>query len=111
MSALMDIWHAIQTVVTSADYFTLGAAVLVIIIAGFLMESVSSVVQVTLVSLVAFALVKAAITMATGHHDVAVLAGSYWADFKDMPMLTLLAYAVVFGALISIVSTIRNIIR
>lgn len=111
MSALMDIWHAMQAVVTSADYYALGAAVLVIIIAGFLMESVRSVIPVTLVSLVAFALVRAAIAMATGHHDVAVLASTYWADFKNLPMLMLLAYMLIFGVLISLVSTIRNIIR
>ncbi len=111
MSALMEIWHAIHVVVTSADYYTLGAAVAVILIAGFLMESVGSVVPVTLVSLLGFVLVKAAIAMATGHHDIAALAGDYWMGFKDLPMLILLAHTLIFGVLISVVSTIRNIIR
>jgi hypothetical protein len=111
MSALMEIWHAIQAVVTSADYYTLGAAVIVILIAGFLMESVSSVIPVTVVALLAFVLAKFAVAMATGHHDVQALAAGYWDAFKDLPMLILLAYALVFGVLISIVSTVRSAIR
>ena len=111
MSVLMEIWHAIHAVVASADYYTLGAAVVIILIAGFLMESVGSIVPVTLASLLGFVLVKAVITMVTGHHDIAVLAGDYWVAFKDLPMLLLLAYALIFGVLISVVSTIRNIIR
>ncbi|MDE1987162.1 MAG: hypothetical protein KGJ28_11525 [Alphaproteobacteria bacterium] len=111
MSALMEIWHAIHAVVASADYYTLGAAVIVIVIAGFLMESVSSVVPVTIVSLLAFVLVKAGIAMATGHHDIAVLIDEYWVAFKDLPMLILLAYLLIFGVLISVVRTVRNLIR
>ncbi len=111
MSVLMEIWQAIHGVVTSADYYTLGAAVAVILIAGFLMESIGSVLSVTLVSLLGFVLVKAAIAVATSHHNVAALAGDYWAGFKDLPMLVLLAYVLIFGILISLVSTIRNAVR
>ncbi len=112
MSALMEIWHAIQAVVTSADYYTLGAAVIIIIIAGFLMESVRSLVPVTLVALLAFVLAKFAIAATVGHeHDLEALTKADWRAFVDLKMLVLLAYALVFGVLIGVVNTIRSMIR
>lgn len=112
MSALLDIWHTIQAVVTSADYYTLGAAVLIIIIAGFLMEGVRSVVPVTLVALLAFVLVKTALAMTVGGaHDVEALATADWKAFVDLKMLVLLAYSLVFGVLISVVNVVRSAVR
>jgi len=112
MSALMDIWHAIQAVITSADYWTLGAAILIVIIAGFLMESVKSVIPVTLVALIAFVLTKAVLAMVHGGaHDVEALATSDWKAFVDLKMLVLLAHALVFGVLISVVNVIRSAVR
>jgi len=112
MSALMDIWHAIQAVATSADYWTLATAVLVIIVAGFIMESLSSLIPVTLMSLIIFTLVKFALAMTVGgQHDAEALGLSYWQAFVDLKMLTLLAYAIVFGVLIAVVNLIRTAIR
>jgi len=112
MSALMDIWHTIHALVTAADYYTLGAAILIIIIAGFLMEGIRSVVPVTLVALLAFALVKFVLAMTVGgHHDVEILATDYWNAFAGMKALLLLAYALIFGVLIAVVNVIRSIIR
>jgi hypothetical protein len=112
MSALMDIWHAIQAVVTSADYWTLGAAILVVIVAGFIMESLGSLISVTLVSLIVFALLKFVLAMTIGgQHDAETLALTNWQAFVDLKMLTLLAYAVVFGVLIAVVNLIRSAIR
>jgi len=112
MSALIDIWHAITAVVTSADYYTLGAAVLIIIISGFLMESVRSVVPVTLVALIVFVLVKAVLAMTVGGaHDVEALATADWKAFVDLKMLVLLAHALVFGVLIGVVNVIRSAVR
>ena len=112
MSALMDIWHAIQTIATSADYWTLGAAILIVIIAGFIMEGLSSLITVTLMSLLAFVLVKFALAMTMGgQHDPGVLAQSFWQGFVDFKMLTLLAYFILFGVLITVVNLIRSAIR
>ena len=111
MSALMDIWHAIQAVATSADYYTLGAAILIIIISGFLMESVKSVIPVTLVALVAFVLVNFVLAMVRGSHDVEALATADWKAFVDLKMLVLLAHAIVFGVLIAVVNVIRSAVR
>ncbi|HUO99081.1 MAG TPA: hypothetical protein VMU01_10455 [Rhizomicrobium sp.] len=112
MSALMDIWHAIQAIVTTADYYTLGAAVLIIIIAGFLMESIKGVVPVTLVALLAFVVVKFVLALTIGGaHDVEALATADWKAFVDLKMLTLLAYALVFGVLIGVVNVIRSAVR
>jgi|WetSurMetagenome_2_1015567.scaffolds.fasta_scaffold725831_2 hypothetical protein len=112
MSALMDIWHTIQAVVTSADYWTLGAAILVVIVAGFIMESLGSLISVTLVSLLIFVLIKFVLAMTMGgHHDAEALAVADWQAFVDLKMLTLLAYAIVFGVLIAVVNLIRSAIR
>lgn len=112
MSALMEIWHAIQAVVSSADYYTLGAAVVIIIIAGFLMESMRSLVPVTLVALLAFVLVEFGLAATVGkHHDVEMLAQHYWDAFVSLKMLMLVAYSVLFAVLIAVVSTIRSFVR
>ena len=112
MSALMDIWHAIQAVVTSADYWTLGAAILVVIVAGFIMESLGSLISVTVVSLLVFVLIKYVLAMTVGNqHDAEALYLSDWQAFVDLKMLTLLAYAIVFGVLIAVVNLIRSAVR
>jgi hypothetical protein len=112
MSALMEIWHTIQAVVTAADYYTLGAAILIIIIAGFLMEGVRSVVPVTLTALLAFVLAKFVLAMTVGGaHDIEALATADWKAFVDLKMLVLLAYALVFGVSISVVNVIRSAFR
>ena len=112
MSALLQIWHAVQAVVLSADYYTLGAAVVIIIIAGFLMDGLRGIVAATLVSLIAFAAVKFVISLVTGtEHDMEVLAAADWRAFVDLKMLVLLAHALIFGVLIAVVSTIRSMIR
>lgn len=112
MSILLQVWHAIQAVIVSADYYTLGAAVVIIIIAGFLIEGVRSIVPATLAALLAFVLAKFAIAMAVGNqHDVEALARADWRAFVDLKMMVLLAHALIFGVLIGVVSTIRSMIR
>jgi hypothetical protein len=112
MSVLLQIWHAVQAVIVSADYYTLGAAVVIIIIAGFLIEGVRSILPATLAALLAFVLVKFALALSVGNqHDVEALARADWRAFVDLKMLVLLAHALIFGVLIGIVSTIRSMIR
>lgn len=112
MSVLLQVWHAVQAVVASADYYTLGAAVVIIIIAGFLIEGVRSIVPATLAALLAFVLVKFALAVSVGNqHDVEALAQADWHAFVDLKMLVLLAHALIFGVLIGVVSTIRSMIR
>jgi hypothetical protein len=98
--------------VLSADYYTLGAAVVIIIAAGFLIDGVRSIVPATLAALLAFVLVKFAIALTVGNqHDVEALAQADWRAFVDLKMLVLLAHALIFGVLIGLVSTIRSMIR
>jgi hypothetical protein len=112
MSALMEIWHSIHGLVLAADYYTLGAAILIIVISGFLMEGLRSLVPVTLVALLAFALVKFVLSMTVGNQpNVDVLATDYWQAFTGMRALLLLAYALIFGVLIAAVNLIRNVVR
>jgi hypothetical protein len=112
MSALLEIWRTIHAVVAASDYYTLGAAILIIIISGFLMESLRTVIPVTLAALLAFALVKFILAMTVGNqHDVEILASTDWRFFADMKALLLLAYALIFGVLIAAVNLIRSIVR
>jgi len=112
MSALMEIWHAIQAVVSSADYYTLGIAVVIILAAGFLLEGLNSIFNVTLVSLIVFVLAKFGLALATGHHvDPEAELTSFWTSFVDLKMLTLVAYLVTFGVLIALVNAVRSIFR
>jgi hypothetical protein len=112
MSALMEVWHAVQAIVQSADYYTLGAAVVIIIAAGFMIEGIRSAVPATLGALIVFALVKFILALTIGHaKDIEVLATTDWRLFADMKVLVLLAYSLVFGVLIAAVSAIKSLIR
>lgn len=105
MSALMEVWHAIQAVVTSADYYTLGAAIIIIILAGFFTRNV---ISATLLGLVAFVLLKALIALTIGgQHDIEAYATGDWRAFVDMKMLVLVAYSVIFGVLIAVVYAVK----
>lgn len=112
MSALLEIWHAIEAVVMAADYYTLAAGVVIILAAGIMMESMSSIINVTLASLFIFVLAKFALVLALGHHvDLESQAAAFWNGFVDLKMLALAAYLVIFAVLIGAVSTIRSIVR
>lgn len=112
MTALLQIWHAVEAVVMSADAFTLAAAVVIIIAAGFLTESLSSIVQVTLTALIAFVLAKFAIALSLDHAgSVQSHATAFWHGFVDLKMLVLAAHVLIFAVLIGVVNTVRSIFR
>jgi hypothetical protein len=111
MSALMDVWHAIQAVVTSADYITLGIAVVVVLVAGFTIERLGSLVSATVLALIVFAALEFVRAVAIGHQDAMAFATTDWHAFVDLRMLTFVAYFVVFGVLIALVNVIRSAIR
>ncbi|MDE2182341.1 MAG: hypothetical protein KGJ78_04910 [Alphaproteobacteria bacterium] len=111
MSALMDIWHAIQGLLTSADYITLGLIVVIAIVAGVLIQGLNSVISATFWSLVAFAALGFARAITLGHQDAIAFAKADWHAFLGMGMLTLVAYSVVFIVLIAVVNVIRSAVR
>jgi len=111
MSEVMVVWHAILAVVSAADTYTLAAAVVIIIAAGFLSESLGSLLSTTILSLVVFAAAKYVLAIAVGHQSPAGFALADWHAFLDLKMLTFLAYVIVFGVLIAVVNVIRSAFR
>jgi len=107
---LMDIWHAIQAIVTSADWKTLAIMAVIALGAGYMMQSVGSVVATTVVALVAFALVEYALAITLGKQSPSGYAIADWDAFKHLAMLTLLAYGLIFGIAIGIAYTAKTLI-
>jgi hypothetical protein len=110
MPFLMDIWHAVQAIVMSADWKTLAVMAVIALAAGYTMQSLGSVVSTTVVALVAFALVEYALAITIGKQSPAGHAAADWEAFKHLAMLTLVAYGVVFAVAIAVAHTAKSLI-
>ena len=110
MVFLMDIWHAIQAIATTSDIITLVLIAVVAIGAGFMMQSMGSIVATTLIALVAFALAGYVRAVTMGGQNAAAFAIKDWQAFQDLHMLTLLAYALTFAVLIAAAHAARSLI-
>ncbi len=108
MSALMDIWHSIHLILTSADWITLALIAVCVLAAGFAIQGLNSIVSATVLALVGFAILVFARAVVMGGHAVAAYAHTSWQDFLGLQMLTLIAYAVIFAILIAVVHVIRS---
>jgi len=111
MSALTDIWHTIQSIVTSADWITLVVAAIVVIGAAFAIDGLNALLGATVLSLVVFGLLDYVRAVTLGHQNATATATTDWHNFLALPMLTLLAYAILFAVLISLVHVIRTAVR
>ncbi len=110
MSFLMDIWHAVLAIVHSSDLLTLVIMAVIAAGAGIMMSSLGSVLNTTLVALIAFALVEYALAITVGKQNAAAYANTDWQAFQNLHMLTLLAYALMFGVVIAVAHGIRTAI-
>ena len=112
MSANADLWHEILAVVTGSDGFSLALAVLLAAAAGFALERVHSFTGVTLAALAVFALAKFALALGLYRaHSIDVVFDRLWSDFAAMPMLTFIAYALLFAAVVALVAAARAALR
>jgi|GEM_PF-1270681 len=112
MTALLAIWHAITAVALSMDYYTLGAAAVIALLAGLVLQSVKDILSVTVLALILFALAKIVLALVlTPHPDVHAVLASQWKTFVDLKMLTLVAYALFFFTVIAVVNAIRAAVR
>jgi hypothetical protein len=109
MSFLMDIWNTIHGILTSSDLITLGLMALIALGAGFMMQSMGSIVTTTVVALVAFALVGYVRAVTMGGQNASAFATKDWQAFQGLHMMTLLAYAVAFAVVIAVVHTARSV--
>jgi len=110
MPFLMDIWHAIHDVIFSAVWKTLAIMAVIALGAGYMMQSLNSVVSTTVVALVAFALIEYALAITVGKQNPAAYATTDWKAFQELHMLTLLAYAVIFAVAIGVAHAARSLI-
>jgi hypothetical protein len=106
----MDIWHTAQGILTTSDVITLGIMAVVAIGAGFMMQSLGSIVTTTVVALVAFALVSYARAVTLGGQNASAYATTDWQAFQNLHMLQLLAYSVTFAVVIAVAHTARSLI-
>jgi len=110
MFALTDIWHTILNIVHSADTITLVLMAVAAIAAGFLMQEMGAVVTTTIVALIAFAVLNFIRAVALQHADAGALLTADWKAFEAMQALVLLSYAILFGVVIAVVSTVRGLV-
>jgi hypothetical protein len=110
MFAIMDVWHTILGIVHSADMITLGLMAVVAIAAGFMMQELGSIISTTIVALVVFALLTFLRAVVLQHADISGLATADWKAFQTMQMLVVFSYAVLFGVVIAVVSTVRGLV-
>ena len=110
MSFLMDIWNAVHAILTSSDVMTLVIMAVIALGAGIMMSSLGSVVNTTLVALIAFALVEYVLAITVGKQNAAAAAHADWLAFQNLHMLTLLAYALLFGVVIAVAHGILSAI-
>ncbi|HEY2034486.1 MAG TPA: hypothetical protein VGH02_12445 [Rhizomicrobium sp.] len=110
MFALTDIWQTILNIVHSADPITLVLMAVAAIGAGFMMMDLSGVVTSALIALIAFAVLNFIRAVALQHADAGALLTADWKAFEAMHGLVLLSYAILFGVVIAIVSTVRSLV-
>lgn len=108
MSALWDIWNTILHIIHSADTITLVIMAVAALGAGFVTMELSSVIPTTIVALIGFFILTFLRGVLLQHASAGPLWDAGWHAFTVMPALVLLAYAIIFGVIIAIVSTIRN---
>jgi hypothetical protein len=109
MQFLMDMWHAVQNLVMSADWITLVIMVVIALGAGFVMRRMSSLPVATLVALVAFGLAGYARGVLMGKQNAAASANTDWQAFLNLQMKMLLPYFLLFIVAIAIAHALRMV--
>ncbi len=110
MAFLMDIWNAVHAILTTSDAITLGMIVVVGLAAGFMMMGVGSIVQTALIADLALALLKYVQAVTIGKQNASAAATAYWKAFQELHMMDLLAYSLIFAALIAVSHAARSLI-
>ena len=108
MSAVIDIWHTIQGIMTHADWITLAIIAVVAIVGGFAIQGLNSILSATVLGLVGFVLLVFLRAVTLGKQDFTAYAHTGWHDVLGLQMMTLIAYFVIFAVLIGVVHLIRS---
>jgi hypothetical protein len=75
-----------------------------------MMQGMESIASTTLIALLAFALLGYVRAVTLGKQPAAAFATADWHSFATMPSLTLLSYALIFGAGVAVVQIVRSLI-
>jgi hypothetical protein len=110
MGFINDILHAIQALIGSFDMITIGIAVVAALATGFAMNSLGQVLTTTFFALIAFAVLSFGRAVLIDGKNASAHLDTSWQQFLHLPMLTLLAYAIVLGVAVAIVGTIRSVV-
>ncbi|HEY0282662.1 MAG TPA: hypothetical protein VGC27_08570, partial [Rhizomicrobium sp.] len=97
MSALFEIWHSIQGILTNADWITLALIALVAIIGGFAIQGINSILGATVLGLIGFVLLVFVRAVTIGKQDFTAYTSTGWHDVLNLPTLTLLSYFIIFA--------------
>jgi hypothetical protein len=108
MFVITDIWNTILHIVHSADTITLVLMAVAALAAGFVTMELGAVIPTTIVALIGFFILTFLRAVLLQHADAGATWTADWHAFTIMPALALLAYGIIFGVIIAVVSTIRN---
>ena len=108
MTALLDIWHTIQGILTHADWITLVIIAVIALAGGFAIQGLNSILGATVLGLVGFVLLVYVRAVTLGKQDFTAYAHTGWHDILGLQMMTLFAYFVIFAVLIGVVHLIRS---
>jgi hypothetical protein len=108
MTALLDIWHTIQGILTHADWITLVIIAVIALAGGFAIQGLNSILGATVLGLVGFVLLVYVRAVTLGKQDFTAYAHTGWHDILGVPMMMMLSYFVLFAVLIGVVHLIRS---
>jgi len=111
MSIIWDIWNTIHAIVTSSSMITLVIAAVIVLGAAYMMQGLESLVQTTLIALVAFALIGYVYAVTVGKQPAAAYATTDWHNFATMNGLTLLAYGLIFAVGIAVANLLLSFVK
>jgi hypothetical protein len=108
MFVITDVWNAILHIIHGADTITLVLMAVAALVAGFVTMELGAVIPTTIVALIGFFILTYLRAVLLQHADASATWTVDWHAFTIMPALALLAYGILFGVVIAVVSTIRN---
>ena len=110
MFVIMDLWHSIHGIFTSADVITLVIMAVIALGAGFAMQSMGSLITATFGALVVFGLAGFVRAVTMGGKNAATLAQTDWHSLLSLQTQVVLGYAIAFAIVIAVVHLVRSVV-
>ncbi len=108
-----DIWSNVETVFLSGGYETAAIALIIAVIAAFVMSGYGQIINTTVGALVVFGLAQVVYGVVTSGPDVSAESsiGNSWDAFMAVTMGAFLVYFIAFFVVISVFYIIRSAIQ